>query len=110
VRGLAGRVMIFAKRKPLLVARPLFLSAAQRKVRTEIFLRVPTRRYAQANTPDLLAGGNQLTCDMKSYLCFGAIGVSGTVNFLLPAGMMLDNFFFGGTRLPYAKFPRNPSL
>ncbi len=38
------------------------------------------------------------------------IGASGTVNFLPPAGMMADNFFYGGTRLPYAKFPRNPGL
>ena len=38
------------------------------------------------------------------------IGASGTVNFLPPTGMMSDNFFYGGTRLPYAKFPRNPSL
>jgi len=38
------------------------------------------------------------------------IGASGTVNFLPPTGMMSDNFFYSGTRLPYAKFPRNPSL
>ncbi|MCX6895704.1 MAG: heme-binding protein [Verrucomicrobia bacterium] len=38
------------------------------------------------------------------------ISASGTVNFLPPTGMMSDNFFYGGTRLPYAKFPRNPSL
>ncbi|MFM2081417.1 MAG: hypothetical protein RL380_108 [Verrucomicrobiota bacterium] len=38
------------------------------------------------------------------------ISASGTVNFLPPTGMMSDNFFYGGARLPYAKFPRNPSL
>jgi len=38
------------------------------------------------------------------------IAASGTVNFLPPPAMRADQFIFRGTRLPYAKFPRNPSL
>jgi uncharacterized protein GlcG (DUF336 family) len=53
----------------------------------------------------------------------GAIGVSGdgvdqddltaasgTANFLAPDAIRSDRIIFRGTRLPYAKFPRNPSL
>ena len=38
------------------------------------------------------------------------IAASGCVNFLAPAGTTADNFIYRGARLPYAKFPRNPSL
>ena len=38
------------------------------------------------------------------------IAASGTVNFLAPTAIRSDQIIFRGTRLPYAKFPRNPSL
>lgn len=38
------------------------------------------------------------------------IGAAGTVNFLPPLAIRADQTSFRGTRLPYAKFPRNPSL
>jgi len=38
------------------------------------------------------------------------ISASGTVNFLAPKAIRSDQIVFRGTRLPYAKFPRNPSL
>jgi uncharacterized protein GlcG (DUF336 family) len=38
------------------------------------------------------------------------ISASGTVNFEAPDAIRSDQIIFGGTRLPYAKFPRNPSL
>ena len=36
------------------------------------------------------------------------VGASGTSNFLPPDAIRADQFNFGGTRLPYAKFPRDP--
>lgn len=38
------------------------------------------------------------------------IAASGTVNFLPPDAIRADQFTIRGARLPYAKFPRNPSL
>ena len=38
------------------------------------------------------------------------IAASGTVNFLAPVGIRSDQIIFRGARLPYAKFPRNPTL
>ena len=38
------------------------------------------------------------------------VGASGTHDFLAPFGIRSDQFFFRGTRLPYAKFPRDPGL
>jgi hypothetical protein len=38
------------------------------------------------------------------------VGASGTQNFLAPDSIRSDQFFFRGTRLPYAKFPRDPGL
>jgi uncharacterized protein GlcG (DUF336 family) len=38
------------------------------------------------------------------------IAASGTVNFLAPTEIRSDQIIYRGTRLPYAKFPRNPSL
>src|SRR5882724_1251144 len=38
------------------------------------------------------------------------IAASGTVNFLAPPAIRSDRIIYRGTRLPYAKFPRNPSL
>lgn len=38
------------------------------------------------------------------------ISASGTVNFLAPDAIRADQIIYRGTRLPYAKFPRNPSL
>jgi uncharacterized protein GlcG (DUF336 family) len=38
------------------------------------------------------------------------IAASGTVNFLAPTAIRSDQIILRGTRLPYAKFPRNPSL
>jgi hypothetical protein len=38
------------------------------------------------------------------------ISASGTVNFLAPENIRADQFRFRNARLPYAKFPRNPSL
>ncbi len=38
------------------------------------------------------------------------ISASGTENFLPPAGIRGDQFFYRNARLPYAKFPRNPAL
>ena len=38
------------------------------------------------------------------------VAASGTVNLLALAGTTADNFIYRGARLPYAKFPRNPSL
>lgn len=36
------------------------------------------------------------------------IGASGTQNFLAPMAIRSDQFLYRGTRLPYAKFPRDP--
>jgi uncharacterized protein GlcG (DUF336 family) len=38
------------------------------------------------------------------------VGASGTHDFLAPDGIRSDQFNFRGTRLPYAKFPRDPGL
>ena len=38
------------------------------------------------------------------------VGASGTHNFLAPNAIRADQFFFRDTRLPYAKFPRDPGL
>jgi uncharacterized protein GlcG (DUF336 family) len=38
------------------------------------------------------------------------VGASGTHDFLAPMPIRSDEFFFRGTRLPYAKFPRDPGL
>jgi uncharacterized protein GlcG (DUF336 family) len=38
------------------------------------------------------------------------VAASGTANFLAPEAIRSDQILFRGTRLPYAKFPRNPSL
>jgi len=38
------------------------------------------------------------------------IAASGTVNFLPPVSIRADQTFLRDSRLPYAKFPRNPSL
>ena len=38
------------------------------------------------------------------------IAASGTVNFPAPSAIRADQIIFRGARLPYAKFPRNPSL
>jgi len=38
------------------------------------------------------------------------IAASGTVNYLPPSGIRADTMMLRGARLPYAKFPRNPSL
>jgi uncharacterized protein GlcG (DUF336 family) len=38
------------------------------------------------------------------------VGASGTHNFLAPFAIRSDQFNFRGTRLPYAKFPRDPTL
>ncbi len=36
------------------------------------------------------------------------VGASGTHDFLAPVSIRADEFFYRGTRLPYAKFPRDP--
>ncbi len=38
------------------------------------------------------------------------VGAAGTHDFLAPDHIRSDQFFFRGTRLPYAKFPRDPTL
>jgi uncharacterized protein GlcG (DUF336 family) len=38
------------------------------------------------------------------------VGASGTANFLAPDAIRSDQFIYRGTRLPYAKFPRDPGL
>jgi uncharacterized protein GlcG (DUF336 family) len=38
------------------------------------------------------------------------VGASGTHDFLAPDAIRSDQFSFGGTLLPYAKFPRDPGL
>jgi uncharacterized protein GlcG (DUF336 family) len=38
------------------------------------------------------------------------VGASGTHDFLAPMPIRSDRFIFRGTRLPYAKFPRDPGL
>jgi uncharacterized protein GlcG (DUF336 family) len=38
------------------------------------------------------------------------VGASGTHDFLAPYSIRSDQFNFRGTRLPYAKFPRDPTL
>ena len=38
------------------------------------------------------------------------VGASGTHDFLAPDSIRSDQFNFRGTRLPYAKFPRDPTL
>lgn len=37
------------------------------------------------------------------------VGASGTENFLAPDAIRADQFIFKGARLPYAKFPRDPT-
>jgi uncharacterized protein GlcG (DUF336 family) len=37
------------------------------------------------------------------------VGASGTENFLAPDAVRADQFIFKGARLPYAKFPRDPT-
>src|SRR5689334_11793695 len=37
------------------------------------------------------------------------VGASGTENFLAPDAIRADQFIFRGARLPYAKFPRDPT-
>jgi hypothetical protein len=68
----------------------------------------------------IFAGGFPL---YRNGVLIGAIGVSGdgidqddiiaasgTVNFLPPQNIRADEYRFRNARLPYAKFPRNPSL
>ena len=38
------------------------------------------------------------------------VGASGTHDFLAPGATCSDQFFFRGTRPPYAKFPRDPGI
>jgi uncharacterized protein GlcG (DUF336 family) len=38
------------------------------------------------------------------------VAASGTQDFLAPDAIRSDQFFYRGTRLPYAKFPRDPGL
>jgi hypothetical protein len=38
------------------------------------------------------------------------VGASGTHDFLAPMNIRSDHFDFRGTQLPYAKFPRDPTL
>ena len=38
------------------------------------------------------------------------VGAAGTHDFLAPNAIRSDQFIFRGTRLPYAKFPRDPTL
>jgi len=38
------------------------------------------------------------------------IAASGTVKYLPPTSIRADQMTLRGARLPYAKFPRNPSL
>jgi uncharacterized protein GlcG (DUF336 family) len=38
------------------------------------------------------------------------VGASGTHDFLAPEGIRSDQFIYRGTRLPYARFPRDPGL
>jgi uncharacterized protein GlcG (DUF336 family) len=38
------------------------------------------------------------------------VGAAGTHDFLAPLSIRADQFFFRGTRLPYAKFPRDPAI
>ena len=38
------------------------------------------------------------------------VGASGTHDFLAPLSIRADQFFLRGTRLPYAKFPRDPGI
>jgi uncharacterized protein GlcG (DUF336 family) len=72
------------------------------------------------NGMTIFAGGFPL---YRNGVLIGAIGVSGdgidqddliaasgTVNFLAPDSIRADHMMFRGARLPYAKFPRNPSL
>jgi uncharacterized protein GlcG (DUF336 family) len=83
----------------------------------------PPRTAPDPNLPDgitIFPGGFPL---YRNGVLIGAIGVSGdgvdqddliaasgTVNFLAPAQIRADRIIYRGTRLPYAKFPRNPSL
>jgi hypothetical protein len=83
----------------------------------------PSLTAPDPNLPDgitIFPGGFPL---YRNGVLIGAIGVSGdgvdqddliaasgTVNFLAPAQIRADRIIYRGTRLPYAKFPRNPSL
>jgi uncharacterized protein GlcG (DUF336 family) len=83
----------------------------------------PPLSVPDPNLPDgitIFPGGFPL---YRNGVLIGAIGVSGdgvdqddlvaasgTVNFLAPTAIRSDQIIFRGTRLPYAKFPRNPSL
>ncbi|MBI3850522.1 MAG: heme-binding protein [Verrucomicrobia bacterium] len=80
----------------------------------------PTLNPSLPNGITIFPGGFPL---YRNGVLIGAIGVSGdgvdqddliaasgTVAFLPPDPIRADRSFFRGTRLPYAKFPRNPSL
>jgi len=83
----------------------------------------PPLTVPDPNLPDgitIFPGGFPL---YRNGVLIGAIGVSGdgvdqddliaasgTVNFLAPNAIRSDQIIFRGARLPYAKFPRNPSL
>ena len=55
-------------------------------------------------------GAPAATASPETYRKDDLIGAAGTVNFLPPTAIRADQTIFRGTRLPYAKFPRNPSL
>ena len=83
----------------------------------------PLRTGIRADLPNgitIFPGGFGL---YRNGVLIGAIGVSGdgvdqddivsasgTHDFLAPDAIRSDEFFFRGTRLPYAKFPRDPGL
>ncbi len=82
---------------------------------------VPLRNGIRADLPDgitIFPGGFPL---YRNGVLIGAIGISGdgvdqddivgasgTHDFLAPDAIRSDEFFYRGTRLPYAKFPRDP--
>jgi uncharacterized protein GlcG (DUF336 family) len=80
----------------------------------------PAPNAALPNGITIFPGGFPL---YRNGIIVGAIGVSGdgidqddliaasgTVNYLPPPGTRADEMMLRGARLPYAKFPRNPSL
>jgi uncharacterized protein GlcG (DUF336 family) len=70
----------------------------------------PLRDGIRLDSPNgitIFAGGFPL---YRNGILIGAIGASGTHDFLALDAIRSDQFIFRGTRLPYAKFPRDPGL
>ena len=124
----AGHLVVFHRMDG---AKLVAIDIATRKARTAVYFQQPTKALEEE-----VAGGRTALLPIDGFMpleggiplmadgvLIGAIGVSGdgidqddiiaasgTVNFLPPDSIRADRSFLRGARLPYAKFPRNPSL